>query len=98
MKTAVLFASTFIAFTACAGALNAQTSADSSAAPATTTAAADPHEMICEYEAQETGTLLGRVKVCKTRRQWAETEKQTQVGQDLHDSMKASQFYQPGGR
>src|ERR1700761_2081765 len=65
---------------------------DSAMVPPTATAstAPDPNEIVCEYEAPETGTLLGRVKVCKTRKQWDVDQKQTQVGQDLHHALPTS--------
>jgi hypothetical protein len=47
------------------------------AQPATpaTPAASDPNEMICR-NIQETGSMLARSRVCMTRAQWAEQNRQ----------------------
>lgn len=61
--------------------------ATSATAPATTAAAApNDDEVVCETQAPPTGSLIGGVRVCRTRRQWHDAQAQTQVGQDLHSS------------
>ncbi len=48
----------------------------SQAAPANTAAAEkDPNEMICR-NIEQTSTRLGRMRACKTRAEWAASERQ----------------------
>jgi invasion protein IalB len=64
------------------------------AAATTAEAAPDPNEVICESEAPPTGSLLGGARICRTRHQWSEQERQTTVGQDLHHETTGSMLSQ----
>jgi invasion protein IalB len=55
------------------------------AAPvATAQATPDENEVVCETQSPPTGSLIGGIRVCRTRHQWKAQESQTQIGQDLH--------------
>jgi hypothetical protein len=95
LSAGAAFAQAAAAPTASTSAATASTpapAAASSTAPAVTTAAAAPdeNEVICETQAPPTGSLIGKTRICRTRREWKAQESQDQVGQDLHrESMGA---------
>jgi hypothetical protein len=75
---------TVVAMSSAGAAFAQATTAPASADTAATTAAApDNDEMICESQAPTTGSLLGGQRICKTRKQWHDEQAQTDVGRTL---------------
>ena len=60
--------------------LSAPAFAQAPAAPAPTTAAQNPNEIVCQKQ-EETGSRLAKKKVCMTRAEWA--DRQLQDRQEL---------------
>jgi len=50
----------------------------------------DPNEVVCVYQ-QTTGSRVNRVRVCRTRQQWADTRQETrQTVERVQDSRTTS--------
>lgn len=72
------------------GAASAQQPSNSS--PDGAGAAPDPNQMICRT-VRETGSMLGRSRVCLTRSQWEEQRRQTRQNIDRAQTTRTN----PGG-
>lgn len=55
-------------------------------------AAQDPNQMICRT-VRETGSMLGRSRVCQTRAQWEDQRRQTRQNIDRAQTVRTN----PGG-
>jgi hypothetical protein len=53
----------------------------------TTAPSQDPNEVVCETQAPTTGSLIGGARVCRTRHQWDEEQRNTEVGQKIRDDV-----------
>jgi hypothetical protein len=70
MKKSLFFVALFLS-----GAASAQPASNASA-NGTGASASHPNQMICRNQ-RETGSMLGRTRVCKTREQWEADRRET---------------------
>jgi hypothetical protein len=65
------------------------------ASPATAQASNDPNEVICKDAAAETGSMLGKRRICMSRAQWQ--AQQDSDRQEINNAQQHSLMARPAG-